>query len=68
MRVFRVAAVFAFPAGLWLGGSFLAGLLVGGLTEPARAQGLPPINLLADGPAKTTASAKPKAKTGGNAN
>jgi hypothetical protein len=109
MRVVRAAAIFA------LGGSFLAALFVGGLTGAARAQGLPPINLLSDGPAKTqeqkdadeakekankeslkkipdakvtsdpwggvrstdapktpaaktTASAKPKAKTGNNAN
>jgi hypothetical protein len=109
MRVFRVAALFGF------GGLFLAGAFVGGLTGPARAQQLPNINLLADGPsktpeekeadevkdkaykeslkkipdaksssdpwggvrnadapktpaAKTTASAKPKTKTGGNAN
>ncbi|HWX84910.1 MAG TPA: hypothetical protein VNZ48_15045 [Xanthobacteraceae bacterium] len=113
MRVFRVAAVAL--AGWFLAGLFLSGSFLGGLTEPARAQGLPPINLLADGPAKTpeereadatkekaykeslkkipdakgssdpwggvrnadapktpaaktTASAKPKAKTGGNAN
>jgi hypothetical protein len=109
MRVLRVAAIFGF------GGLFLTGMFVGGLTGPARAQQLPNINLLADGPtktpeekeadevkdkaykeslkkipdakvssdpwggvrntdapktpaAKTTASAKPKAKTGGNAN
>ncbi len=110
MSVLRVTAVFAF-----LAGSFLAGLFLGGLTGPARAQQLPNINLLADGPSKTpeereadaakdkaykeslkkipdakassdpwggvrspdapktppakaTASAKPKAKTGSNAN
>jgi hypothetical protein len=109
MRVLRVAALFGF------GGLFLTGMFVGGLTGPARAQQLPPINLLADAPTKTpeekeadeakekaykeslkkipdaksssdpwggvrnpdapktpaakaTASAKPKAKTGGNAN
>ena len=43
MRVFGVAAIFA----------FLAGLLLGGVTGPARAQQLPNINLLADGPSKT---------------
>jgi hypothetical protein len=43
MRVFGVAATFA----------FLAGLCLGGLTGPARAQQLPNINLLADGPSKT---------------
>ena len=110
MRVLRVAAaLFGF------GGLFLTGMFLVGLTAPAHAQGLPPINLLADGPgktleekdadqvkekaykeslkkipdaksssdpwggvrstdtaktpaAKTTASAKPKSKTGGNPN
>jgi hypothetical protein len=109
MRVFRVAAV-GFPAA-----SLLAGLLLGGLSAPARAQDGPHVNLLSDQPsktqdeieaeqareraykeslkkipdakassdpwggvrntdtpktpaAKTTASAKPKAKTGNNAN
>jgi hypothetical protein len=113
MRVLRVAAVAL--AGWFLVGLFLAGSFLGGLPGPARAQGLPPINLLADGPgktpeekeadeakqkaykeslkkipdaktssdpwggvrnadapkspaAKTTASAKPKTKTGGSAN
>jgi hypothetical protein len=114
MRILRVAAIFGF-GGLFLTGLFLAGMFMGGLTGPARAQQLPNINLLADGPtktpeereadeakekaykeslkkipdakgssdpwggvrnadapktpaAKTTASSKPKAKTGGNAN
>jgi hypothetical protein len=112
MRVVRVAAVAL--AGMFLAGLLLAGSLLGGLTGPARAQGIPPINLLADGPGKTqeerdaeeakqkaykeslkkipdakvssdpwggvrsdapktppakaTASAKPKSKTGSNAN
>src|SRR5437870_11193682 len=48
MRVVGVAAMFAFLAGL-----LLSGLFLGGLTEPARAQQLPNINLLADGPSKT---------------
>jgi hypothetical protein len=43
MRILGVAAIF----------SFLAGLFLGGLTGPARAQQLPNINLLADGPSKT---------------
>ena len=115
MKVLRVAALFVFLGGLCLGGLLLIGSLLGGFGGPARAQGLPPINLLADGPgksqeekdaeeardkayketlkkipdakvssdpwgsvrstdapktppAKTTASAKPKSKTGGNAN
>ncbi len=114
MRVLRVAPIFGF-GGLLVVGSFLAGSFPVGLTAPAHAQGIPPINLLADGPgktqeqkdaeeardkayketlkkipdakvssdpwggvrstdpaktpaAKTTASAKPKSKTGSNAN
>ncbi len=51
MRVFRVAPVFA--SGLFLAGSLVAGLLLGGLTGAARAQQLPNINLLADQPSKT---------------
>jgi hypothetical protein len=39
--------MFAFPAGL------LSAVFLGGVTEPARAQQLPNINLLADGPSKT---------------
>jgi hypothetical protein len=109
MRVLRLAAMFAFPVGM-----FALGLLIGP-AGPARAQQLPNINLLADQPgktpeekeadeakekaykeslkkipdakvssdpwggvrstdapktpaAKTTASAKPKAKTGNNPN
>ena len=43
MRILGVAAIFA----------FLAGLFLGGLTGPVRAQQLPNINLLADTPSKT---------------
>lgn len=46
MRVVRVAGLTAFLAGLLLGGLTAA-------TAPARAQQLPNINLLADGPSKT---------------
>ena len=50
MRIVRVAAMFAVPAGLSLGALLLAGSFLAGLSGAARAQGLPPINLLADGP------------------
>ena len=58
MRIVRVAAMFAVPAGLlpgalFLAGLFLAGSFLAGLSGAARAQNLPPINLLADGPGKT---------------
>ena len=115
MKLLRLAAMFGFLGGLCLGGLLLIGSSLAGLSGTARAQGLPPINLLADGPgktqeekdaeeardkayketlkkipdakvssdpwgnvrstdapktppAKTTASAKPKSKTGSNAN
>lgn len=53
MKVLRVATMFVFLGGLCLGGLLLIGSSLGGLSGPARAQGLPPINLLADGPGKT---------------